>query len=138
MITHHQDEELTMADPIVIICAGWIEQAGPPEEVLSAPIIAVRGELSRRIKFFRGRVTRYESAALAVAIPNRPILHMHTTRAVGGNAVVALQPEAIAFDLCAWTPANPVATGRQLWSGNASTTVLLPAFISSCQTEIRC
>jgi putative spermidine/putrescine transport system ATP-binding protein len=109
MVTHDQDEALTLADRIVIMRDGQIEQVGPPEEVYQRPLSRFTASFLGASNFFRGRVTRNESGALAVAIPNGPTLSMRTSREVGSEVSVALRPEAITVDLCGPTTANQVA-----------------------------
>jgi ABC-type Fe3+/spermidine/putrescine transport system ATPase subunit len=100
MVTHDQDEALTMADRIVIMRDGQIEQVGPPEEVYQHPLSRFTASFLGASNFFRGRVTRTESGTLEVTIPDGPTLSMRTSREVGGEVSVALRPEAIAVDLC--------------------------------------
>jgi putative spermidine/putrescine transport system ATP-binding protein/spermidine/putrescine transport system ATP-binding protein len=109
MVTHDQDEALTLADRIVIMRDGQIEQVGPPEEVYQRPLSRFTASFLGASNFFRGSVTRDESGALAVAIPNGPTLSMRTSREVGSEVSVALRPEAITVDLCERTTANQVA-----------------------------
>src|SRR4029077_221303 len=89
MVPHDQDEALTLADRIVIMRDGQIEQVGPPEEVYQRPLSRFTASFLGASNFFRGRVTRDESGALAVAIPNGPTLSLRTSREVGSEVSVA-------------------------------------------------
>jgi putative spermidine/putrescine transport system ATP-binding protein/spermidine/putrescine transport system ATP-binding protein len=111
MVTHDQDEALTMADRIVIMRDGQIEQVGSPEEVYQHPLSRFTASFLGASNFFRGRVTRNESGALAVAVPDGPTLSMCTSREVGSEVSVALRPEAIAIDVCSETTANKAVNG---------------------------
>jgi len=103
MVTHDQDEALTMADRIVIMRDGQIEQAGPPEEVYQHPLSRFTASFLGASNFFRGQVTSNKGGALAVVVPNGPMLSMRTSREVGSKVSVALRPEAIAIDFCGET-----------------------------------
>ena len=45
MVTHDQEEALTMADRIVVMNHGAVEQIGTPGEILSRARLALRGPL---------------------------------------------------------------------------------------------
>ena len=47
-VTHDQVEAMTMADRIVVMNAGRIEQIGTPEDVYERPRLALRRALHRR------------------------------------------------------------------------------------------
>ena len=46
MVTHDQEEALSMADRIVVMNHGVIEQVGTPTDIYSEPAVAVRRRLS--------------------------------------------------------------------------------------------
>ncbi len=54
-VTHDQEEAMTMADRIVIMNGGHIEQLGTPTELYESPADGVRGRLPRRLEPARGR-----------------------------------------------------------------------------------
>src|SRR5580704_1837462 len=100
MVTHDQDEALTMSDRIVIMRDGQIEQIGRPEEVYQRPDTRFTASFLGASNFFRGRVTGKANGALTVAVPNGPTLSIRTSREVGREVTVALRPEAIAVGPC--------------------------------------
>ena len=57
-VTHDQEEAMTMADRIVIMNSGHIEQLGTPTELYESPAHGVRGRLPRRLEPPRGRGRR--------------------------------------------------------------------------------
>ena len=63
MVTHDQDEALTMADRIVVMRDGRLEQVGAADRDLPAAGLEVRGELPRRLE----PVRRHRSNAAMAA-----------------------------------------------------------------------
>lgn len=64
LVTHDQEEALTMADRIVVMNHGVIEQIGKPEEIYSKPASAFVADFIGAMNFFDGRVT--DSGRIAV------------------------------------------------------------------------
>ena len=58
MVTHDQEEALTMADRIVVMNQGAIEQVGAPQEVYRDAVDGVRGRLRGRDELPRRHVRR--------------------------------------------------------------------------------
>ncbi len=56
LVTHDQEEALTMADRIVVMNHGVIEQVGAPEEVYAAPRTRFAAEFVGAMNFLRARV----------------------------------------------------------------------------------
>jgi putative spermidine/putrescine transport system ATP-binding protein len=98
MVTHDQDEALTMADRIVIMREGQIEQIGTPAEVYQRPVSRFVAGFLGASNFLRGRVADRENGTIMIDVPRGPKLTVHSSRAVGDEATVALRPEAIAVD----------------------------------------
>jgi len=56
MVTHDQEEALTMADRIVVMNQGVIEQVGTPEEIYRRPATAFVADFVGKMSFFPGRL----------------------------------------------------------------------------------
>jgi len=97
MVTHDQDEALTMSDRIVIMRDGQIKQVGSPEDVYRHPISRFTASFLGASNFLRGRVTGNEQGVVSVAVPGGPSLAIRTNREVDRQITVALWPEAIAI-----------------------------------------
>jgi putative spermidine/putrescine transport system ATP-binding protein/spermidine/putrescine transport system ATP-binding protein len=96
MVTHDQDEALTMADRIVIMRDGRIEQIGEPADVYQRPATRFTASFLGASNFFRGRVEASSDDLLRVSVPGGPLITVRGARSVGNEVTVALRPEAVA------------------------------------------
>jgi putative spermidine/putrescine transport system ATP-binding protein len=110
MVTHDQDEALTMADRIVIMREGQIEQAGSPEEVYQRPLSRFTASFLGASNFFRGRVTSASGGGVTVEVPAGPTLVLHADRTVGSDVTVALRPEAVTIAVIDTDAGSPNST----------------------------
>ena len=67
MVTHDQEEALAMADRIVVMNHGAVEQVGAPIEVYTRPALALRGALRRADELPRGHARARARAGCAWA-----------------------------------------------------------------------
>ena len=93
MVTHDQEEALTMADRIVVMNQGVIEQVGTPTEVYRKPRSAFVADFVGTTNFLPAVVTgasrvRYAGIELACELDVRP--------GVGHDVTLAVRPEDIA------------------------------------------
>ncbi|SEU05379.1 ABC transporter ATP-binding protein [Paracoccus homiensis] len=107
-VTHDQVEAMTMADKIVVLRDGRIEQAGKPTDLYHDPDnLFVAGFIgSPRMNFFEGRVVSHSDGHAFVEVPrlaSQPVAVPVATRCPPGQAItLGLRPEH--FD-----PQGPVA-----------------------------
>ncbi|MFO1036286.1 MAG: putative 2-aminoethylphosphonate ABC transporter ATP-binding protein [Geminicoccaceae bacterium] len=57
MVTHDQEEALTMSDRIVVMNKGRIDQVGPPDEIYSRPATPFVADFVGKMNFLNGKVT---------------------------------------------------------------------------------
>ena len=98
MVTHDQDEALTMADRIVIMRDGRIEQVGGPAEVYQRPVSRFVAGFLGASNFLRGRVVDTSNGGVLVDVPRGPIVSVAASRPVGSEVTVALRPEAVTIE----------------------------------------
>ena len=108
-VTHDQVEAMTMADKIVVLQAGVIEQVGTPLQLYHHPAnLFVAGFIgSPRMNFLKGRVAALDGTGLSVELPSgaRVALPVESHTVNAGDAVtLGLRPEALRLD-----PAGPLA-----------------------------
>jgi putative spermidine/putrescine transport system ATP-binding protein len=99
MVTHDQDEALTLADRVAIMRGGRLEQLGSPAEVYQAPATRFVAGFIGVSNFFRGRADRQTGR---VTTDSGVILTV-TDFAGRDEVTVALRPESVVL-----TPAAPV------------------------------
>ena len=97
IVTHDQEEAMTVADRIGVMDAGRLEQVASPRELYEAPSSRWVAEFVGDVNIFEGQVEKREAGRLmiatkeagtiAVAEPSRPI-----TKAV---VSVAIRPEKV-------------------------------------------
>jgi multiple sugar transport system ATP-binding protein len=101
-VTHDQIEAMTMADRVVVMNNGIIEQAGPPQQLYHRPVrMFVAGFIgSPAMNFLNGRVSAGNGtlelqleAGPGMALP--PQVAAEFAAAAGREVVVGLRPEAI-------------------------------------------
>jgi iron(III) transport system ATP-binding protein len=92
MVTHDQEEALAMADRIVVMNQGAIEQVGTPAEIYARPATAFVADFVGTMNFLKGEVmgpgrVRFADAVLCC--------DRASTRAAGERLELGLRPEEI-------------------------------------------
>jgi len=96
-VTHDQEEAMTLADRIVVMRAGAIEQFGSPMEIYSNPVNAFVADFfgSPSMNLLAGKIvhdggtTRFRAQGLDVALPER------LEAAPPGAATLGIRPEHV-------------------------------------------
>ena len=110
VVTHDQEEALTMSDRIVLMNHGVIEQIGTPFEVYRAPETRFVSSFVGEANFFEGKVRESQ---------RRGDL-WETVLDTAGGAVVALTPQQISQGSDAWVSIRPETMRIERLSGGAS------------------
>ena len=96
-VTHDQTEAMTMADKIVVLRAGRVEQVGTPLDLYNEPANRfVAGFIgSPKMNFFDGTVQDAEDGHAVVAIPNLASIRLPIASAAkaGDKVAVGIRPE---------------------------------------------
>ncbi len=98
MVTHDQEEALTLADRVAIMRDGKLEQLGAPAEVYREPASRFVASFIGAANFFRGRVERREGRAARIRTTAGPVLMVEQCPAGSDDVTVALRPEAIVVE----------------------------------------
>jgi multiple sugar transport system ATP-binding protein len=99
-VTHDQVEAMTMADKIVVLRLGHIEQTGAPLELYNAPVNRfVAGFIgSPRMNFLEGRIRAVDAAGVTIAIdglPDQRIAAEGRGAAEGQPVTLGVRPEHV-------------------------------------------
>ncbi|MNE34652.1 Spermidine/putrescine import ATP-binding protein PotA [compost metagenome] len=99
MVTHDQEEAMTMAQRIAIMHLGCIEQIGSPVDIYETPISRQVCEFIGNVNLFEGEVVEDAEAHALIACPQleRPIFVGHgvTTSVQDKRITYALRPEKL-------------------------------------------
>lgn len=99
MVTHDQEEAMTMAARIAIMHQGWIAQVGSPMDIYETPASRLVCEFIGNVNLFEGELIDDSSdhAVIACAQLERPIYVGHgiSTRAESRQVTYALRPEKL-------------------------------------------
>lgn len=90
MVTHDQEEALTMADRIVVMNHGVIEQVGTPQEIYNHPRTAFVANFIGQMNFIDAQHSSviYQLDAVQQHLANKPASNTQVTR-------IAFRPEHV-------------------------------------------
>jgi len=99
MVTHDQEEAMTMADRVAIMSDGWIEQVGSPVDIYESPASRMVAEFVGTVNMFEGEIVKDAPDHCYIVSPDleRPLYIDHgiTTQADSLRVWAALRPEKI-------------------------------------------
>ena len=95
MVTHDQDEALTLSDRVAVMNNGRIEQVGTPREVYEHPATRFVASFIGTSNFFHGGVTRREAGGYLVTTVDGFTLALDGPPPAGGQVTIALRPESV-------------------------------------------
>ncbi len=116
-VTHDQVEAMTMADRIVVLRAGSVEQFGAPLDLYNRPANRfVAGFIgSPRMNMLDGRVVRSTPDGIEVEVPGVGLLHARSQVQPGTAVGLGIRPEHVKLDAAALnTVQGAVAAVEQL------------------------
>ena len=106
MVTHDQEEAMTMAERIAIMHQGWIAQVGSPMDIYETPASRLVCEFIGNVNLFDGEIFTDDSDHAVIICPQleRPIYIGHgiTSLAEDKRVTFALRPEKLL--LCSTKP----------------------------------
>jgi len=103
MVTHDQEEAMTMAERIAIMHLGWIAQVGSPMDIYETPVSRLVCEFIGNVNLFDGELVEDLEDHAVIACPQleRPIYVGHgiSTRAQDKRVTFALRPEKLLMSI---------------------------------------
>jgi putrescine transport system ATP-binding protein len=97
IVTHDQEEAMTVADRIGVMDAGRLEQVATPRELYEAPASRWIAEFVGDVNMFEGQVASQQGSRLAIATKDAGTILVAEPRQPIGNAIVAvaIRPEKV-------------------------------------------
>jgi putative spermidine/putrescine transport system ATP-binding protein len=106
MVTHDQDEALTMADKIVVMRDGKLEQVGTAAEVYQRPESTFVANFIGASNMFAGRVERREGRGAVIRADSGIRLLIDEYTGQESHATVSVRPEAVTIEKAEKSPLN--------------------------------
>ncbi len=94
IVTHDQEEALTLADRIVVMRSGRLEQVGTPQEVYARPVSRFVAGFIGATNFLPGEVAECSGGTTLVVLKGGAQVTLPAANAIGA-VLLALRPEAI-------------------------------------------
>ena len=101
MVTHDQEEAMTMAHRIAIMDAGWIRQLGTPDEIYEQPNSRFTAEFIGSVTLVEGKIQDDEKDFITIASPaleHLAYIGHGVTGFEGQDVALALRPEKVQVD----------------------------------------
>ncbi|WP_306119190.1 MULTISPECIES: ABC transporter ATP-binding protein [unclassified Roseitalea] len=97
IVTHDQEEAMTMSDRIAVMDAGVVRQVGTPAEIYEAPSSRYVADFIGNVNTFEGRVTAIENGMADMAASDGFAIRTHAGAhgRSGAHAYFAIRPEKI-------------------------------------------
>ena len=97
VVTHDQEEAMTMADRIAVMDVGRIIQIGTPAEIYEAPKSEFVASFIGDINIFRGEVTAVKGGVVDIETSDGMVIRSETphAHATGEKASFAIRPEKL-------------------------------------------
>ncbi|WP_238132421.1 putative 2-aminoethylphosphonate ABC transporter ATP-binding protein [Vibrio cincinnatiensis] len=96
MVTHDQEEALTMADRIVVMNHGVIEQIGTPQDIYQHPASRFVAQFIGNMNFIPGSMITSSIARVAESLISLPLIS-NATLSRGDRFDFAIRPEQLMF-----------------------------------------
>ncbi len=97
LVTHDQDEAMSMADRIAVMDAGRIVQCGPPREIYDHPATRFVARFVGRVNLFEGRIARQQAGVTEVGTDDGLVIRVRGAQAgsAGSACTAAVRPEQV-------------------------------------------
>jgi len=95
IVTHDQNEALSMADRIAVISQGRVRQLAPPTELYEYPNCRFVADFIGKMNLFEARVLGNESDRIRVAVEGLGEVAVRHPEALSGDIGIAVRPEKL-------------------------------------------
>ena len=117
VVTHDQEEAMTMADRIAVMSHGKVVQVATPAEIYEAPNSRFVADFIGDVNIFDGKVTTASNGAVEIAVDSGFTVRTASTDApaVGAALGFAIRPEKLRVTRAAPANASINAAKGELW-----------------------
>ncbi len=98
IVTHDQNEALSMANRIAVMEAGRVQQVAPPAELYEYPNCRFVADFIGKMNLFQGRVIGVENGLLALDVESLGRIAVPHAGDASGEIGIAVRPEKIRLD----------------------------------------
>jgi spermidine/putrescine ABC transporter ATP-binding subunit len=95
IVTHDQDEALSMADRIAVMHQGAVRQLAPLEELYESPNSRFVADFIGKVNLFDGKVTGNTGNKVNVEVAGIGKIPVQSDKAMSGDIALAVRPEKI-------------------------------------------
>ncbi|NTF40958.1 ABC transporter ATP-binding protein [Rhizobium rhizogenes] len=117
VVTHDQEEAMTMADRIAVMSHGKVVQVATPAEIYEAPNCRFVADFIGDVNILDGNVTSTQSGIVEIAVDSALTLRTASsdTPATGSRASLAIRPEKLRVTPRPPANASVNATEGEIW-----------------------
>ncbi len=117
VVTHDQEEAMTMADRIAVMSHGKVVQVATPAEIYEAPNSRFVADFIGDVNIFDGKVAASGNGSVEIAVESGFSIRIATseTPAVGSSVGFAIRPEKIRVTRAAPANASANAAKGEIW-----------------------
>ena len=95
IVTHDQDEALSMADRIAVMDRGIVRQVAPPAELYEYPRSRFVADFIGKMNLLEAKVTKSDQNSASISIENLGQIDIPMTEPLTGKVGIAIRPEKI-------------------------------------------
>ncbi len=127
IVTHDQEEAMTVSSRIAVMNEGKIEQVGPPAEVYEYPLNRYVADFIGDVNMLEGKVSGYTEQGLVLQVSDScPDIRIQTAQRppLGSTGWISIRPEKVAISLDQTAEQGNAVQGEVFdiaYTGNIST-----------------
>ena len=114
MVTHDQEEAMTLSDRLAVMNAGRIIQVGTPGDIYEFPANRMVGEFIGTINVFEGTVDAADGSVHCPALPCPIVLEDRVAAESGSQVAIGIRPEKMRIRKAGAAPSEAVPASNFL------------------------
>ncbi len=114
MVTHDQEEAMTLSDRLAVMNAGKIIQVGTPGDIYEFPANRMVGEFIGTINVFEGRLDATDGTVHCPVLSCPIVLEDKVTAEAGSQIAIGIRPEKMRIRKAGTTPSETAPASNHL------------------------